>query len=572
MNRGVFVFCILGCVCLSAWAWDVEHDEVAQLTGEFLPAEIRAQFDFDDFDVLMSYCHFPDMTEWEPRRFRNLDDIERIVGPEDRAIIASRGFHAYWMHTEIGKATFMSLMARAFGRGDHRRAAFYLSVLTHPIGDESALNHPTILNFVQYCRYEGVSFGTKKVEDGAKNIFGFRSDGGVMRRVREKMKGYRPRAPGGGFRAQQVALCALAVRQSAYAAEKEVDIAFGRGVDSADALADLVAMQVRAIVDVAWTCWLNRSPEAPLPFDDFQERFDTAADEVLATIDPGRQAVFADIFDAALNPPNPKGTVAVVCEALGLRSVGAQSYVGRLVLGACGRTLRDRGYAIEGCDFRALRDGRLDACRTPLLLVAAGNKPPAEGAAHALIAYRRSGGKIIYISGQDPVSLRGKEAGGLPVTIGNGDPENISGLAGRLVDRRAEELPVSPGWAKEGACPDWRKMALEIGGVRHPLRRDANGDGWAKPVCVQEIRVGEGVEPVAYLDNGESRFCVAARKDNVTWLPVYILSPFLFSEDNALDFGALRLDSFAEKVLLSEVYKLCGDRPRESPVKRPFEH
>ena len=37
----------------SVFAWDVEHDELAQLTGEFLPDEIRAQF---DFDVLMSYC------------------------------------------------------------------------------------------------------------------------------------------------------------------------------------------------------------------------------------------------------------------------------------------------------------------------------------------------------------------------------------------------------------------------------------------------------------------------------------------------------------------------------------
>ena len=52
-----------------ACAWDVEHDEVAQLVGESLPAEIKASFDFDDFGVLMAFCHFPDMMEWEPRRF-----------------------------------------------------------------------------------------------------------------------------------------------------------------------------------------------------------------------------------------------------------------------------------------------------------------------------------------------------------------------------------------------------------------------------------------------------------------------------------------------------------------------
>ena len=51
------------------------------------------------------------------------------------------------------------------------------------------------------------------------------------------------------------------------------------------------------------------------------------------------------------------------------------------------------------------------------------------------------------------------------------------------------------------------------------------------------------------VDNGTSRFCVAARRDKVVWLPVYLLSPFLFSDDTALDFGALTLDSFGEEVL-----------------------
>lgn len=548
----VCVACVVG-AAMDACAWDVEHDEVAQLVGESLPAEIKASFDFDDFGVLMAFCHFPDMTEWEPRRWRTVDDYAPHVGPDDRAILAAAGCGGYWAHTEKGKATLMALLARAFGRGDHRVAAFYLSVLTHPVGDESALNHPTILNFVQYCHYKGVSFGTKKVEGGAKNVFGFRSDGGVMRKVRERLRGYRPSvAKGEDFRAQQLTVCVDAVNQSAYAAEKEVAIAFGRP-GAEDALADLVARQVKALVDIAWTCWVNRAPDAALPYDDFQARFDRAADAATAALDPARQAAFADVFDETLNPANPKGTVAVVCEALGLRSSGAQSYVGRMVLGACGRTLRGKGYAVRGYDFRKLREGVLDVRKTPLLVVAAGYRPPADEPARALIAYRKAGGRIVYISGQDPSSTDDRKASGLPLVFGHGDPKDISGFAGQLVDRKEEELPVSPGWAREGACPDWRKMVVEIGGVRYSLKRDANGDGYAKPACVQEIRPGEGVETLAFLDNGESRFCVAARKGNVTWLPVYLLSPFLFSDVTALDFGALRLDPFAEKVLLSAV-------------------
>ena len=34
----------MACAVTSVFAWDVEHDEIARLTGEALPAEIRAFF------------------------------------------------------------------------------------------------------------------------------------------------------------------------------------------------------------------------------------------------------------------------------------------------------------------------------------------------------------------------------------------------------------------------------------------------------------------------------------------------------------------------------------------------
>ena len=39
------------CAVTAVFAWDVEHDEIARLTGEALPAEIRAFFSFEDFGV-----------------------------------------------------------------------------------------------------------------------------------------------------------------------------------------------------------------------------------------------------------------------------------------------------------------------------------------------------------------------------------------------------------------------------------------------------------------------------------------------------------------------------------------
>ena len=539
-------------------AWDVEHDELATLVGEFLPQEIKSFFTFDDFATLLAYCHFPDMTEWEPRRFHTLDDIEEVVGRRDREVIASRGFFPYWMHTEDGKATFMTLMARAFARGESRNAAFYLSVLTHPVGDESALNHPPLLNFMQYCRFTGVDFGAKKVEHGAKNVFGLRSDGLVMKLAREKLRGYRPKLPPvDGFAEQVFWHCLQVVPQSAYAAEKEADIAFAKCENPADALADLFVMQTKALVDIAWTCWVNRSAEASLPAPDFKARFKVQIEELEKKCDPAKQAVFGDLFDAGLNPSNPKGTVGILCEAVGFRGAGVQSYVGRIVSGACGRTLRDKGWAVKGISLRGLKNGMLSLSETPIVIAALGGKAPTEEQTAALNAFRESGGRLIYIAGHYPTAAKDRKVSGDPLVTGKGDPFNVSGFGDALINRNGDEVPASPGWHREGACPDWTKMALVMNGCRYPLKRDANGDGWSKAACTQEIRLSGGIEPIAFLDNGKDRFCVAAHRGNVTWLPVYMLSPFLFSDDTSLDFGALRLDSFAEGVLMSSINVIC---------------
>ena len=559
--KRVLLIVVLLCVG-RVWAWDVEHDVVAELTARHLPEPIRSRMGFDEALTIVEYCHFPDMTEESPRRFHDLDDLEALVGAEDRAIIVARGFHEMWLHTEVGKATVMSLLARAFGRGDFRRAAFYISVLTHAVSDESALNHPTILNFIQYCGYQGVSFGARKVEPGAKNVFGFRSDGGVVRRVRDRLRGYEPSVPAGvGFRACQLELCSRVVAESAYAAEKEVSIAFAKGGGAEDALADLVAMQVRAILDIVMTCWTHRAPDAVLPYDDFRDRFDRRTADLVRDLDPGRQAVFADLYDASLDPAAPKATVALVCESLGLRATGAQSYAGRLTLAAAGRTLRRLGYAVKPCNLRTLRSGGLSVAETPVLVMTAGNEPPPAEAAAALIGYRRAGGRLVYICGQNPTSAHERAARGVPLVVGHGDPMDITGFGPLLVDRRSEELPVSPDWQQTGACADWRRMVVEVGAVRQPLRRDANEGGHAKPVCAEEIRPGDGVQPLAYLDNGTSRFCVAASRGNVVWLPVYLLSPFLFSDETEHDLGALTLSAFSTDLLSEGLSRILGAGP-----------
>ena len=157
------IFAIVVCMASALFAWDVEHDEVAQLTGEFLPAEVKRVFTFDDFAILMANCHFPDMTEWPcengQRRFHTLQELAAHVGASNAQTFAELGYvSSGWFHTAKGRATLMGMLARAFGKGEHAAAAFCLSALTHAVSDESALNHPPLLGFFRYSKLPGIDF------------------------------------------------------------------------------------------------------------------------------------------------------------------------------------------------------------------------------------------------------------------------------------------------------------------------------------------------------------------------------------------------------------------------------
>ena len=528
-----FLMVMLALAADVAGAWDVEHDEVAQLTGEFLPAEVKATFDFKDFGILLANCHYPDMTEWGekggPRRFRTLDEIGAQVGADDKAILKAQGYvNSGWLHRERGRAVALGLLAKAFQEGNHANAAFYLSVLTHSVSDDSALNHPPLLQFVQYSRFEGVDYAIRKVEEGAKNVFGFRSDGQVVHRVRELMAGYRPQAWGATFAAARDRLVADCVRQGAYAARQEGVIAFAPRDEAAEALAQLVAMQVRVLEDCVWTAWTFRASWS-MPDADYEARINAELDRAVADLDPAPQGVFADVFDAAQNPSSPKGVVGVVCEPYGLFSKKRLSYVGRMLSAASARTLRDAGWSVKGIALRDVEKGLPPPAEMPLLLLdfGPGRFTPAQRA--ALKAYLAAGGRLIATGGDDP--------------------DNVTGFKPFLERRADEEVPVSSKWALQNVevC---KKMSVVFAGATHPLKRNPNIDGFCKPYAPFTVREAEGIEPIAWLENGAARRIVAARRGRVVWLSQYLLMPFVFSDATTANWAHLRLDAFGARVLL----------------------
>jgi hypothetical protein len=514
----------------------VEHEVVAQLTGEFLPADIKASLTFDDFGVLLENCHYPD--EYAFRKYHSLDDIARIVGPADAEVLAQQGFgNAGWLHRERGRGTALALLARAFANGEHAKAAFWLSVLTHTVSDESALNHPPLLQFVQYSRFEGVDYAIRKVEPEAKNVFGFRADGPVVRKVRERLRGYTPHVPEGDFAAATRHFVSDAVRQADVAARLEGIIAFAPRTEAEEALADLVAMQVKILVDMAWTAWRLRNSAAPLPDAGFEVACEARMDAFTRTLDPGRQAVFAGVFDASKNPPKPKGTVGLVCEPYAMFSRGRLSYVGRMLTASATRTLRDHGWAARGIALADLgAKGLPPPSDVPVVFVSLGRCRMHPEEADAFRRYRAAGGRLIAVGGEDA--------------------KDVTGLRSLMERRADDEVPVSSKWGVQNVKA-WRNMCVSFTSTFRgtetgpfPLVRNPNFDGFCKPYASFAFKTTAAVEPLAYLDNGRERLLVSARAGNVVWLPEYLLMPFIFSCDTTLDWAAMRLDSFASKVLL----------------------
>ena len=538
----VAVCTAVACASMAAFAWDVEHDEIARLTGEALPAEIRAFFSFEDFGVLTGNCHFPDMTEREPRRWRTVDDMAQWVDAKDREILAKAGCRAYWLHTEDGKAVVLTLLSRAFATGAHTKAAFYLSLLTHSVSDESALNHPTLGNYHRYTKFKGVQYPSRKIEPGAKNVFGFRSDGPVAEKARERLAKRRPfRGTDASFGDAIVRFSVDAIRQSAYSAEKEGPVFFAPLPEAMDALADLVAMQVDSIIDMAETAWRFRRADQPLPAPDFKQRSAKAVQELVRTLDPFKEAVWAGLADARLDPSAPKGVVGVVCEPYGARSDSYMTYAGKIVAAAAARTLRDNGYAIRALSFWQVDKEKLPSPDAmPILLLARGSRPLPAGLVKAVRAYLASGGRLVLVGGSDP--------------------ENLTGFSNAFVKRGDTEVPASGGWAGANAG-DWRKMSVFFDGKTYPQRQDANVDGYCKPRCLVSIDAkATGVGPFAEFCSGDARFAVAARKGNVAWVPQYLLMPFLYTDETTADWAAQRLDAFGTSVLLEAVKRVTEHR------------
>lgn len=531
-----------------AFAWGYGHDVVATLLRDYLPDEIKPFFSDEDLKLFIKYCHYPDLPN------KTLEQTGDIVGDEDEAILKEFGYsHSDWLHRHTGRAASYVLLRKAFRDKNPRNAAFYLSVLSHSIADQGAMNHTPILQFITYSRFEGIDYGVK-------NHLDLSTDPTLRQKIDQRLEKYEPKLLADSFVESVYSLVLDCYDQAELSADVEKAVGFGTKEEHENAMAQLAAFQVKTLLDMSLTAWKFANSEEVFTKDMLGEIF--VREE--ARKREGRletQTVYSGLFDQTLNPENPRATIGLVLEPYGSFHYWALSYVGKLLTASCGRTLRDHGYAVKAISFWKMEVEPLpNPSEMPVLLIFSGHSIISPKIVDAINQYVERGGKLLFVAGYDH--------------------KNLTGMKKFLQLCENEEVPVSKKWAIQNEDV-WPKMSVSFAPKMTRLSthyadgkpkafsfmRNPNFDGFCKPYCGYRIQEDDSLQPLAWLTNEKETFCVAAMNSNAVLIPEYLMLPFLFSEDKTLRWDELRLDSFAEKVLFDTIELLCPEKENVQSVQ-----
>ena len=314
----------------------------------------------------------------------------------------------------------------------------------------------------------------------------------------------------------------------------------------------------------------------------FQEDLRKKVKENILHYDIKNDSYCRDFFTASKVADKNAAKIGLVLEPYSYWSseYRSLSFLGSLLTSGAGRSLRDAGYNVIPLNLPSLvKNGLPKVSEIPLLVLSSGYFRVDRQTADSFHKYLEQGGKIIWIGGDDPFRLTGAIA------------ENF-----RL--RENEEIPVSTKWGLQNEDV-LNKMVITFDG---PLKKamgtngykyykNPNINGFAKPRCRVSIDLSEnvsksdlsekvnksdlsekvskssnpdkdylkkniqkkepGIVPFAWLDNGKEKFCIAAATKNVVWLPEYLVSPYILSQDDKVGyFPQMRLDSFGRRIIL----------------------
>ena len=525
------------------FAWGGGHDLIGQLLGEYLPQEIQARLSDENRRQLVTWSHYPDLPLKEPAEFAE------IIGPEDTQFLQKYGMkNSMWLHSNVGTAASLAALIRALREENGTKIAFYISETSHAIADKGALNH-TPMNMVLQCTFlknlAMIPFDhVKNVRIRPCDL----SDCGpkALERIRDGLKTYKPRVLGKNFGEllEFVALSEVDLAEMASNVEGAVTYESG-DQKREDEFVRLGLFQMRLLLDVYWTAWTlaDSGADETIPAD-WQKNASAQIAERVERCDARNDAVFRELYTTPQNPTR-NVSVGLLLEPVSVFGPSASlSFGGRLWTAAAGRTLRDAGYKIVPLNLPTVEKQGVPAPNeVNILFLCAGPCRISETLAENLKKYLADGGKLIWVGGSDPRGVTGE-------------------LAGCLRKRGDSEVPISSKWALQNE-EELPKMRFTWDGPFRELpfqdpfgfRINPNINGFGKPLCLWSIDLkNPTIQPLAWLDNGTEKFCVAARCRNVIWIPEYFLFPFTISRDEEFGYPPeMRLDSFGGMVVQKAV-------------------
>ncbi|MDR0931917.1 MAG: hypothetical protein LBM70_02725 [Victivallales bacterium] len=531
-------FCVPGVI----FAWGVGHNNMAEYSLKCLPREIR---DFwtpaQQEEIHTHYTHYPDGYNKEEIPLDMLD-------PEDRQLIKQYRINRQRLHQPIGEAIAFYLLTKAFREGNRERAAMFAGSVMHVTADGSAYNHTSLTHFMTFARYKHLKLPPAYFFDLS-----------VMNRYPEvrtimdsALKDYKPKAVANNLNDALLYIMLNDFRSDYFSNANEDRLArvkeSGPALHEAlKAMAETGIYQVKEADNLILTAWQLAHGNQPIVFPaGIYDQYAKARMELLAKRTPQDAAVFAGLFDC--NLPGPKiGLLAETTRPTGESKFGGGS---KFLMGSLGRTLIAHNIAEEVVPLNKV--SALNPQITPILALSAGHFGISPELENALREYVARGGKLLFIGGHRDRGLNGELS--KHMKIRNNDEVPVSAKYGLQNEKIIQNMAVS------FVGP----LAKLLGSSPYKFKDNPNTPaGWQKPCSMISIELDDPhIEPWVMLDNDKEKFCVGAAwvdngKYNAIYLPEYVISPFLLSDDTSMpDWGRPTLDSFATKIALCAVKAL----------------
>ncbi len=492
------------------FAWGGGHDFIAEILRENIPADLQDFFGPEDKQRLIDWSHYPD----EP--YKSPDDIEKIIGKRDVDLMIRNGLrNSGWMHSNMGQVCSLAGLVLAFREKNSRRAAFYISELSHSLSDEGALNHTPMNNYLECIVTKKLApIPYDQLKDVSMNPSDLGSCGPVARkRISENIKNYKPKILAECFSDFLYKVMLTEGDAGAMASHVEEAVTYAKDPEARICgFVEIGTWQISLLLDVIETARHLGASNCPVEIpNDFKKTLHQKVKERITNYDIRNDSYCRDFFDESKTTANSSSSVkdkdpSEKClneneisesknnktDRSGFRSVTvglvlepysywsseyrSLSFLGALLTSGAGRTLRDAGCKIVPLNLPAVaKFGLPKAEDVPLLILSSGRFQVDSETAAYFRTYLQQGGKIIWIGGNDPCRLTGA-------------------IAQNFRMRKNEEIPVSTKWSlqNEDVLADMTitfdgPMKKSMGNSGYKFYKNPNINGFAKPRCQVSI-------------------------------------------------------------------------------------